>query len=156
MRKTILIPPMIISIIIIGFLAANLVNFIYISIKDNRLHARLNLIKEGMDIEEVIKILGQPKFQYEISTNEINDRWPFKKFYDKREIEQIKNKYEKLILYLYFNRSLIKSKEALARSACYVYIDPKARKVVFVTFVKFGRVKYDPQISHRRLFIFNS
>jgi len=135
-KRIIIILVIIISILITAPVVVNFINFIDISIKDRKLQARMHIIKEGMEIEEVIRILGQPKITYEISAKEIGDRWPFKNKYDKGELEQIKNMYEKLDLYIFFNTPLIKTRNWLVGYIdIYVYIDQASRKVVFATLI---------------------
>jgi len=132
-RTIILIP----LIIIISFLAIDIANFIYIYKKEEKLHARMNLIKEGMDIEEVIKILGKPDYQGEISSEYIENEWPFQNFYNKEPLEKIKTKYEKLVVFTYFNRwfRLLHFRWENPLSINHIYLDPKSHKVVYASHI---------------------
>lgn len=127
MKKVLSIPLITIIILIIIIL----VYWIYVWIQEDRLMKKITSIEEGMDEDEVIQLLGEPKRKVQVKTDEITKGWSIP---GQGDFERVKKEYIELVSYVYYIKryNLMKLRERLPAATHSIYIDPASRKVVYV------------------------
>lgn len=123
-------PFLVILFIAFIFLLISLIYY-YLHLQEDRLEKKAELIKEGMQEEEVINIMGQPKHIDKISSGEIPMGWIYEW---QQKYETMRKSYDSLIMHAYYVKaySLKTFRGRNPGLIIGVYFHPVSKTVVYV------------------------
>jgi hypothetical protein len=118
----------IVSVILISYVAY----IAFAAWQDERLSSKTKRIRSGMRMDDIIEILGKPKYEGLIDSSELREGWDsaFRANY-----EEVRKKYDKLLFYNYHTRryKIPSFHERNGGVNINVYFDAVDRKVVYVS-----------------------